>query len=83
MVRIEDVDFIAGAVRIHKQRVRGRSLDTRLTKGRNFRTVAIGPGLVKALLDMLAARAEHGNDDGGWLFPARRSSGAAAAGSRR
>jgi integrase len=30
--------------------------------------VAIGPGLVSALLDMLALRVEHGTDDGGWLF---------------
>jgi integrase len=67
-LRIEDVDFTAGAVKIHKQRVRGESLEVRPTKGRNFRTVAIGPGLVSALRDMLAVRVEHGTDDGGWLF---------------
>jgi integrase len=31
--------------------------------------VAIGPGLVSTLRDLLAVRAEHGNaDDAGWLF---------------
>jgi integrase len=43
-------------------------LATRPTKGRNFRTVAIGPGLVGTLRDLLAVRAEHGDDDAGWLF---------------
>lgn len=63
-----DVDLQAGAVRIHKQRAREETLTTRPTKGRNFRTVAIGPGLVAVLRDMLALRAEHGVDDAGWLF---------------
>jgi integrase len=67
-LRIEDVDLNAGAAKVHKQRVRGESLEVRPTKGRNFRTVALGPGLVNALLDMLAVRIEHGTDDGGWLF---------------
>ena len=67
-LRIDDVDLDAGTVKIHKQRVRGESLATRPTKGRNFRTVAIGPGLVTRCCDMLAVRAEHGIDDGGWLF---------------
>ena len=65
---IDDVDLDAGTVKIHKQRARGEALATRPTKGRNFRTVAIGPGLVAVLRDMLAVRAEHGIDDGGWLF---------------
>ena len=43
---VDDVDLAAGTVKIHKQRARGESLATRPTKGRNFRTVAIGPGLV-------------------------------------
>jgi integrase len=72
-LRIDDVDLRAGAVKVHKQRVRGESLATRPTKGRNFRTVAIGPGLVDALRDMLAVRAEHGTDDGGWLFVCPRT----------
>ena len=67
-LRIEDVDLNVGAAKVHKQRVRGESLDVRPTKGRNFRTVAIGPGLANALLDMLAVRVEHGTADGGWLF---------------
>jgi integrase len=67
-LRVDDVDLDGGGVRIHKQRVRGASLDSRPTKGRNFRTVAIGPGLVSALRDMLALRAEHGHEDDGWLF---------------
>jgi integrase len=72
-LRIDDVDLRAGAVKVHKQRVRGESLATRPTKGRNFRTVTIGPGLVDALRDMLALRAEHGTDDGGWLFVCPRT----------
>lgn len=55
-------------MRIHKQRVRGESLATRPTKGRHFRTVAIGPGLVGTLRDLLAVRAERGKDDAAWLF---------------
>jgi integrase len=65
---VDDVDFAAGTVRIHKQRVRGGSLAVRPTKGRNFRTVAVGPGLLGALLDMLAVRVEHGTEGDGWLF---------------
>jgi integrase len=72
-LRIEDVDLTLGAVKFHKQRVRGESLALRPTKGRNFRTVAIGPGLVNALLDLLAVRVEHGADDGGWLFVCPRA----------
>jgi integrase len=65
---VGDIDLEAGTAKIHRQRARGESLATRPTKGRNFRTVAIGPGLVAVLRDMLAVRAEHGIDDGGWLF---------------
>jgi integrase len=43
-LRVDDVDLAAGTVRIHKQRVRDASLAVRPTKGRNFRTVAIGRG---------------------------------------
>src|SRR4051812_14375994 len=65
---VDDVDLAAGTVKIHKQRAREPSLATRPTKGRNFRTVLIGPGLVAVLRDMLAVRAEHGIEDDGWLF---------------
>lgn len=37
----------------------------------NFRTVAIGPGLVGTLRGLLAVRAEHDRDDAGWLFLCR------------
>lgn len=72
---LTDLDLDGGAVRIHKQRSRDETLATRPTKGRNFRTVAIGPGLVAVLRDMLALRAEYGVRDDGWLFlcpPAKR-----------
>jgi integrase len=65
---IDDVDLAAGTVKIHKQRAREAPLAIRPTKGRNFRSTAIGPGLVAVLRDMLTVRAEHGIGDGGWLF---------------
>jgi integrase len=68
-LHVQDVDFTAGTVRIHKQRVRGDSLAVRTTKGRNLRTAAVGPGLLTALSDMLAVRVAHGGDGGGWLVP--------------
>lgn len=74
-LQLADVDLDAGTARIHKQRGRGAPLELHATKGRTFRTVAIGPGLARVLGDMLALRAEHGQPDGGWLFvcpPARR-----------
>jgi integrase len=59
-LRIDDVDFHTGTVKVHRQRARGESLDTVPTKGRAFRSVSIGPLLVEALKDMLAMRAELG-----------------------
>ena len=45
---------------------RGRNPPTKGTG--KFRSVSLGPELVQALRDLLALRAEHGIDDGGWLF---------------
>lgn len=68
-VKVTDLDLDDGIVRIYRQRSRTRkAMATRGTKGKDFRPVEIGPRLVQLLRDMLALRAEHGVDDGGWLF---------------
>jgi integrase len=66
-LELSDVDLHTGQVRIHRQRGRDETLDTVPTKGRAFRTVAMGPALVEALKDMLALRSELGIASE-WLF---------------
>lgn len=73
-VKINDLDLHTGQVSVTKQ-LDSTTGKLRETKGRNRRTVVIGPGLVDRLRDMLAVRREHAVDDGGWLFlcpPPRR-----------
>lgn len=67
-VTLNDVDFHTGTVKIHRQRASGDTIKMVPTKGKRFRSVAMGPGLVASLKDMLRMRAELGIDDGGWLF---------------
>lgn len=66
-VLVEDLSFITRDVRISKQ-LDAATMKPRPTKGRNFRSVAMGPGLAEALQDSLAVRAELGLDDAGWMF---------------
>jgi integrase len=69
-VRVVDLDLDNHVVRIYRQRDRKRgAVATKPTKSTGkFRSVSLGPELVQALRDLLALRAEHGIEDGGWLF---------------
>ena len=69
-VRVIDLDLDNHVVRIYRQRDRKRGVvGTKPTKSTGrFRSVSLGPELVQALRDLLALRAEHGIQDGGWVF---------------
>ncbi|MGH2969901.1 MAG: hypothetical protein ACRDK0_12675, partial [Solirubrobacteraceae bacterium] len=60
-----DLDLDAGAVRIHRQR---DAAATRITKGKRFRSVQIGPRLVETLRALREARLADGIPDDGWVF---------------
>jgi len=66
-VRWDDLELDRSVVRICRQRARRANEDAQ-TKGKRFRAVLIGPGLVERLRDLRARREEHGTDDGGWVF---------------
>ena len=66
-VRWDDLEVDRAVVRIYRQRAR-RVDDDAPTKGKRFRPVLIGPGLVETLRDLQARRQEHGIADGGWVF---------------
>jgi integrase len=66
-VRWTDLELDHAVVRIYRQRERRADGDAP-TKGKRFRPVLIGPGLVQTLRDLRARREEHGIDDGGWVF---------------
>jgi integrase len=71
-VRWRDIDWDARAVRIYRQRDRQATGSAR-PKGRRFRSVAIGPGLVDELQHIRARSAAAQPDN--WVFlcpPARR-----------
>jgi integrase len=65
--RWPDLDLDQGAVRIYRQRARD-SHGTRVTKGKRFRSVQIGPRLAETLRSAHADRLRAGIDDGGWIF---------------
>jgi integrase len=65
--RWPDLDLEQGAVRIYRQRARD-SHGTRVTKGKRFRSVQIGPRLAETLRSSHADRLRAGVDDGGWIF---------------
>ena len=72
--RWADLDLDQGVVRIYRQRARD-SGGTRMTKGKRFRSVQVGPRLCETLRALRVARLRNGTDDGGWLFlcpPPRR-----------
>ena len=59
----------AGTVRIHKQRVARRvARDRARPRAATSAPWRSAPAWSGVLRDMLAVRAEHGSDDGGWLF---------------
>jgi integrase len=65
-VKWPDLDLDHAVVRIYRQS--DGDGGTAQTKGKKFRVVATGPGLVETLRDLRARRQEHGVDDDGWLF---------------
>jgi integrase len=66
-VRWNDLELDRALVRIYRQCARRANEDAQ-TKGKWFRPVLIGPGLVETLRDLQARRQEHGVDDGGRVF---------------
>lgn len=72
--RWADLDFDEGVVRIYRQRARD-SETTRVTKGKRFRSVQIGPRLGQTLRTIRVDRLSNGIADDGWTFlcpPPRR-----------
>ena len=65
--RWPDLDLEHGVVRIYRQRAR-TSDATRLTKGKRFRAVQIGPGLCESLRTARKRRLSAGVEDSGWVF---------------
>jgi integrase len=65
--RWPDLDLDQGVVRIYRQRAR-ESDGTRVTKGKRFRSVQIGPRLDDTLRGAHSERLRRGVDDGGWIF---------------
>ena len=63
-IRFGHLDLDQGAVRIYGQRGRDGG-DAQPTKGKRFRSVQIGPGLVQTLTELRAARAAAPDD---WAF---------------
>lgn len=66
-VRWDDLEPDRSLVQIYRQRAR-RADNSAPTKGKRFRPVLIGPGLVETLRDLQARRQENGIPDGGWVF---------------
>ena len=66
-VRCADLDLEHSVVRIYRQRDAQAAGDAP-TKGKRFRSVVIGPGLVDTLRDLKAQREEHAVDGHDWLF---------------
>lgn len=65
--RWPDIDLERGIVRIYRQRARD-SHETRVTKGKRFRSVQIGPKLSETLRAVRLERLRIGVNDGGWVF---------------
>jgi integrase len=65
--RWPDLELEAGVVRIYRQRSRDSSA-TRVTKGKRFRSVQIGPRLCETLRTLHLDRLQTGTADGGWVF---------------
>ena len=72
--RWADLDLEEGVVRIYRQRAR-ESEATRVTKGKRFRSVQIGPRLGQTLRTLRVDRLSNDTADDGWMFlcpPPRR-----------
>jgi integrase len=66
-IRSTDLDLDHAAVRIYRQRD-ARATGDAPTKGKRFRAVIIGLGLVETLRDLRSQREEHAGDARDWLF---------------
>jgi integrase len=69
--RWPDLDLDQGVIRVYRQRAR-TSDATRVTKGKRFRAVQIGPRLSDTLRTVRDQRAADRLNDGGWVSSARR-----------
>ena len=81
-IQFQHLALDQGVVRVYKQRGRDGN-DSQPTKGKRFRSVQIGPGLIQALADLQSRRAGSPDD---WVFicpTPRRGRYASARRSRR